>query len=320
MCNHFFNDYCSDYEIYRIPDEMSNEDALSICWDADCMLASLVKPVDEALISKMPYLKMIHSEAVGFDNIDIAYAEKRGIYVCNSAGANAKAVAENTILLMLSVLRELPYSEYTVRNNLYFEGQNHMTFCGLPDLGQCHVGLIGFGDIGKSVAALLKGFGSKVSYYKKTLQPKEEADIFEKYCARYLDLTEIFKECDIISLHVPATSATIGMINSEALALMKPTAIIINTARGKLIDQSALAEAISKDQIFGAGLEVQYEEPVAMDDKILNLPGDKKFRVVLTPHCGGKTPTSFRNAYDNLQYNLRRIYEGKRPRNIVNGL
>ena len=152
-------------------------------------------------------------------------------------------------------------------------------------------------------------FGSRVSYYDVVLHPESGLT--------YLPLEKIYSDCDIISIHLPVTPETTGMINADSIALMKPTALLINTARGEIIDQEALCHALISGKLGGAGLDTLSPEPVTADNPILNLPADVRDRVVLSPHIGGITDGSFRRYFDIIWENMRRVAAGQKPMNTV---
>lgn len=301
----------ADWELAYLGNGTPDEDKI-IATNADALLVDSMMPISQKVINGLKNLKLIQAQGVGYNFVDLEAAKNAGVYVANSAGANASAVAEQVVLLMLSVLRNV-----IENNNMVFEGKQieAKTRCfeiGLKELGDCHVGLVGFGAIGRETAKRLEAFGCRISYF----------DIFEAKGVNYprLSLDEIYAECDIISLHVPVTSETTNMINDETINKMKKGVIIINTARGEIVDQEALCRALIDGRVGGAGLDTLSPEPVQADNPILQLPADARHKVVLSPHIAGITAGSFNRFYNIAWGNIRKVSAGERPINVVNGL
>lgn len=300
-----------DWELIHIGNEAPDEDTL-IATDADVLLADPMCPVSARVINSMKNLKLIQSQGVGYNMFDLDAARQAGVYVTNCAGANASAVAEQTILLMLALLRKYRENEDMVFAAMQIEAKNRCFKNGLIELGDCHIGIIGMGAIGRAVAARLKAFGSRISYYDPIKVPDCEFD--------FMSLAELFAQCDIISLHVPVGPETLGMINEAAIGLMKRGAIIINTARGEIVDQAAVSKALIDGQLGGYGADTYSPEPLRPDNPLLLLPPEARKKVSFSPHIGGITEGSFRRYFDIAWKNINRICNNDRPVNIVNGL
>jgi phosphoglycerate dehydrogenase-like enzyme len=285
--------------------------------DADVLLADAISPVSAHLIDHMPNLKMIHTEGVGFNSIDIEHAKKKGIPVCNNKGANATAVAEQTILLMLGLLRDVIVGDAAVRNGSQITVKEGMMVSGIAELADCQVGLVGFGAIAVEVAKLLNAFGAKISYNDYI----RRSDAVEKAMnVTYMDIDELVKSSDIVSIHCPVTVETTNMVNSDFLNKMKSSAYLINTARGEIVDNMALRQAIIDGVIAGAAFDTIYPEPMLTDNPLIDLPDEEKYKVIYSPHVGGITTSSFARMHSNLWKNVKSIANGQRPNNIVNGV
>ena len=283
--------------------------------DAEIILADAIAPVSGDLIEKMPNLKMIHSEGVAFDKIDTETAGKRGIFVCNNKGCNAAAVAEQAILLMLAFLRRAIAGDREVRAGHQIQMKERAMVEGITELGGCVVGLIGFGDIARATAVRLKAFGCRMYYYTPRQKPKETEDEFG---VRYAALDELAGLSDIVSVHAAVTPETAGMINADFLNRMKPAAFVVNTARGEIIDNLALRDALIAGRIAGAAFDTLYPEPTPKDHPLVDLPDACKDRVIYAPHLGGITTGSFIRAHKNIWENVGRVERGEKPVNIVN--
>lgn len=240
--------------------------------------------IDANLMDSCPRLKVISKHGAGVDNIDIAAATARGIVVANVPGGNADAVAEGTVALMLATLRRVPEvhglvisGHYSARWRLQYE-----------QLWERTLGLVGIGNIGARVAKICaQGFRMRVLAYDPGLS---ESDIRERGAQKVEDLKTLLAASDVVSLHTPMTAASFHLIGAAELRAMKPTAILVNAARGPLVDERALAEALNARRIGGAGLDVFEIEPPSPDNPVLRAPN-----VVLSPHTTGNTVEAARN-------------------------
>ncbi|MBV8702693.1 MAG: 2-hydroxyacid dehydrogenase [Acetobacteraceae bacterium] len=260
-------------------------------------------PTDDAFFRAAPRLRLIQLMSAGYDRIDIAAARRAGVPVCNNGGANAVAVAEHALLLMLAVSRRLAWQHAMVVSGRW--RGNDVASVRLFELYGRTLGIVGLGTIGKKVARLARAFGMDVLYYDIARLSEDEAD---QLGVRFRLLNELLRGSDIVSLHVPLTRLTRHMIGAAELRLMRPDAYLINTCRGPVVDEAALHEALASGAIAGAGLDVFEQEPPAADNPLFALDN-----VVLTPHFAGPTwdnqYTRFRNAFDNVQ----RVARGERP-------
>ena len=281
------------------------------------MFVDAITPVRASLIAAMPQLKLIHSEGVAYDQIDLSAARAHGVYVCNNRGCNAGAVAEQAIMLMLMSLRRGIVGDRAVRAGSQMEMKERCMTEGLLELSACRVGLVGFGEIAKATAARLVPFGCDTFYTSKHRRDREEE---ARYHVVYLPLEELAATCDVISLHCAVTEETRGMVDAAFLARMKKTAVLINTARGELVDNDALRAALLSGAIAGAGLDTVSPEPVSACHPLVDLPAPAGDRVVLSPHLGGITEASFRRCHLHMWRNAERVADGHKPDNIVNGL
>lgn len=295
----------------------SDEELIRLAKDAQVLLVDAIAPVSKNLIGNLPNLQLIHSEGVGYNAIDINAAKERGIYVCNNKGINSGAVAEQTILLMLGLLRKVATGDMSVREGNQLKTKEKAMIEGITELADCKIGLIGFGDIAKATAKRLHPFECKIYYYSRTRLTKEMEDEFH---VTYLDLNQLAATCDIISIHVPVTEETTGMINEEFLKKMKKTAYLVNTARGELVDNEAMRQALIDGEIQGAGFDTVYPEPTTKDNPLVDLPKDVAGKVLFSPHIGGITSSTFYRAHENIWSNVQAVMNGQRPNYVVNGV
>lgn len=286
--------------------------------DADIIIADAVQEVSAYVIGIMPNLKLIHSEGVAFNKFDIDSASKRGIYVCNCKGMNASAVAEQAILLMLGLIKSVTAGDRSVRAGTQINTKmGYMVSGSLGELGECTVGLIGFGDIAKATASLLNAFGCRVIYNAAHRHPETEE---RKFNVQYMERDELLHVSDIVSLHVPAGKSTYHMADDDFFSKMKDGAYLINTSRGELVDNDALIKALKSDRLAGAGLDTIETEPVSADNILLNSGREVTDKLLLSCHIAGITGRSFLRGYNMIWDNIRKLEAGKRPDNIVNGI
>lgn len=306
----------ADFEISYVPVGASDDEILAAGRDADIILADAIAKVSERVIMEMTNLKMIHSEGVAFNGIDIEAARKKHVYVCNCKGMNASAVAEQAILLMLGLLRDVCGGDRSVRCGSQIKTKEAYMLAGsLKELGDCTIGLVGFGDIAKETARMAAVFGAKVSYYDIfRAKPETEA----AYGVTYMELDELLASSDIVSIHLPVTKDTMNMADREFFARMKEGAYFINTARGDLVDEEALLDAIRTGHIAGAGLDTIKNEPVQTDHPMLQAEQEVADKIIYSCHIGGITASSFRRGYAMVSSDIQRVAAGEKPEHVVN--
>jgi glyoxylate reductase len=257
-----------------------NEDALiDVIGGYDAVISMLSTPISRNVLESGKRLKVVANYAVGYNNVDVQAAKEMGIRVTNTPGALTEATADITWALILATIRRIPESEAFLREGK-FDGWDPLGFLGY-DLNGKTLGIIGMGRIGQAVARRAVGFGMNIFYHnRKPLASDLEQGLAATYVSDYRDLV---RQCDVLSLNCPLTPENRHMIDRELLQQMKRSAIVVNTGRGPLIDEAALAEALASGWIAGAGLDVYEEEPVVHPD-LLTAPN-----AVLLPHIGSAT-------------------------------
>jgi phosphoglycerate dehydrogenase-like enzyme len=250
-----------------------------------------------------PNLKLVQLLSAGYDHVDVEAARKAKVPVSNNGGANALAVAEHTIMLILAVLKRVVQFHNSVAAGKWRVG--NPADVRVYELANRTLGIVGLGNIGKKVARRARAFEAKVQYYD--IRRLSEADE-DALGVRFVLFDELLRTSDVVSLHVPLDDTTRNLIDARALSLMKREAIIVNTCRGPVIDENALYDALKGNRIAGAGLDVMVEEPPKENHPIFSLPN-----VTLTPHSAGPTwenwTARFRNGFDNIQ----RVAAGRAP-------
>jgi phosphoglycerate dehydrogenase-like enzyme len=286
-----------DFVVVFVEDD-SAEAKAKVATDATVLL-TMWGAVDAATIAAAPKCRLIQKLGVGVDKIDTAEADRRGIRVLKAAGINADAVAELAILLTLAVGRNLTKATAAARSGV--AAKEALRAESFQLLGKT-VGLWGLGHIGQAVARRFGGFGVNVVYHD--LHRAEPA--VEQACSvRYVERDELIATADVLSLHLPSTPSTTGIINDDILSRVKPDLILVNTARGSLVDEAALVRAISEGRVLGAGLDVTAQEPLPTDSPLL-----ASDRVVLTPHVGGAVANNFPRVIQRAYDNARAVLDG----------
>lgn len=243
---------------------------------ADGLLCLLSDKVDAALIDGSPRLKVISTYAVGYDNIDVARATQREIPVGNTPGVLTETTADLAFALLMSAARRVTEGDRYVRSGHWRVAWGPMMLLGNDIFGST-LGIIGMGRIGAAVARRARGFSMHILYYNKS----RRKDIEQELGAEYVPLPELLRRADFVSVHVPLTAETQHMIGTGEFSLMKPTAILVNTSRGQVVDQEALYHALKSGQIYAAAIDVAEVEPIPADSPLLTLDN-----LVITPHIG----------------------------------
>ena len=295
-----------DLEIYEGDAPPSKEEIIQGVKGKDVLICLLTDPIDKDVIDASPNLKIIANYAVGYDNIDVEYATKKGIVVTNTPGVLTETVADLTWALMLSIARRICEGDEFMRQGK-FKGWAPLLMLGGDIYGKT-LGIIGAGRIGRAVARRAKGFNMNVIYYSR----HRNEEIEREANAEYVSFDELLSRADFISLHVPLTKETYHMIGWDELKKMKPTAYLINTARGKCIDEEALYKALKNGIIAGAALDVFENEPLVHE-------GLKKLKnVVITPHIGSASLETRTKMAEMVAENVIAVLKGKKAPNCVN--
>ncbi len=273
--------------------------------DAEYLVGFVDALIDPELFRAGPKLRLVQLLSAGYDRADLDAARAAGVPVSNNGGANSVAVSEHAVLLMLAVSRQL------VRQHLGVAAGNWRgnRTPRVHELRGRTLGIVGLGTIGKKTARLAQAFGMKVVYYDIARLPEDREDQLD---VRFRLLRELLREADVVSLHTPLNAGTRHLIGADELSLMKPSAILVNTARGPVVDEPALIAALTGGTIAGAGLDVFDQEPPQQDNPLFGLDN-----VILTAHLAGPTFESntarVRNAFDNVQ----RVARGEAPLWVV---
>lgn len=281
------------------------EDAQEL-FDAELPEAEVIwhvlRPLSGADLRRGNRLRLVHKLGAGVNTIDVATATELGISVANMPGANAPSVAEGTVLLMLAALRRLPALDAAIRRGDGWPTDPQLGET-VRDVGGCTVGLIGYGNIAKRVGDIVAAMGATVLHTSTRDDGRPG----------WRRLPDLLATSDIVSLHLPLTDRTRHLLDRDALAGMKPNALLVNTSRGAVIDEAALVEALRNGRLAAAGLDVFEVEPVAPDNPLLALPN-----VVLSPHVTWYTADTMRRYLTEAVANCRRLHDGEPLAHVVN--
>jgi phosphoglycerate dehydrogenase-like enzyme len=269
--------------------------------DAD-VIWHVLRPLSGADLRRGDRLRLVHKLGAGVNTIDVATATECGVAVANMPGANAPSVAEGTVLLMLAALRRLPELDREVRVGRGWPADPELGET-VRDIGGCTVGLVGYGNIAKRVSRIVEAMGATVLHTSTGDDGRPG----------WRPLAELLAASDIVSLHLPLTAQTHHLLDRDALARMKPAAVLVNTSRGAVVDEDALVDALRTGRLAAAGLDVFEAEPVAPDNRLLGLDN-----VVLTPHVTWYTADTMRRYLAEAVANCRRLRDGQPLAHVVN--
>ncbi len=299
-----------DVEVWEDEHEIPREVLLEKVKDANAIVTMLSERIDREIFDSAPKLRIVANYAVGYDNIDVEEATKRGIYVTNTPDVLTNATADFAWTLLLAAARRLVEADNFVRSG---EWKRHgvawhpLMLLGYDVYGKT-LGIVGFGRIGQAIARRAKGFGMRILYNARSRKPEAEKELG----AEFRPLEELLRESDFVVLAVPLTKETYHMINEERLRLMRPTAVLVNIARGKVVDTEALVKALKEGWIAGAGLDVFEGEPYYNEELF------KMENAVLAPHIGSATYGAREGMAELVARNLIAFKKDKVPPTLVN--
>lgn len=286
----------------------TRDELLGAAKDAAGILATATEKIDvEVMEAAGDALKIVANMAVGYDNIDVEAAKERGVVVTNTPGVLDETTADIAFALVLAAARRLGEAERLLRAGKW-EWWGPKQLVGVDVWGKS-LGVVGMGRIGAAVARRGKGFGMEIVYHNRSRDEGAERELD----ARYLDLGKLLETADFVSVHTPLTDETRHLIGAEELARMKPTAVLVNTSRGPVVDEAALAEALAEGRIFAAGLDVYEEEP-KVHQKLLELEN-----AVLAPHIGSASVETRERMAALAAENVVAVLSGEEPKTPVDG-
>jgi phosphoglycerate dehydrogenase-like enzyme len=290
------------FAMEMLPPRASAGDIATAMREAEYLLGFLRLLPDDAYL-EAKRLKLVQVLSAGYDMVNIEGARKARIPICSNGGANSVAVGEHAIMLMLAVYRKLVAFHQNVAAGHWHRGIPRTV--DIYEIEGKTVGIVGLGNIGQQVTRRIKAFDARVIYYDLFRRSGGEE---ERLAVEYFPLDTLLETADIVSLHVPLNDSTRHMIGADQLSRMKPSAILINTCRGEVVDEAALITALQEHRILAAGLDCQEKEPADPNNPLLKLPN-----VTLTPHNAGPTVDSYRKRFGNGYANIQRVANGQPP-------
>jgi glyoxylate reductase len=293
-------------EYWTQPERISKEELLRRIKDKEGLVCLLTERVNEELLGAAPKLRIAANVAVGFDNIDVPACTKRGVVATNTPGVLDETTADFAWTLLMAVARRLGEGEQLARSGNW-KGWDLDQLVGADVFGKT-LGLVGFGRIGRAVARRAAGFQMKVLYSDAARAP---LDVEKELKVEYSELNALLAESDFVSVHVPLLEDTRGLFDAAKFARMKPTAFLINTARGPVVDEAALVHALESGKIAGAALDVYENEPFIH-------PGLKRLNVVLAPHLASASLETRTKMACMAAENVVALFKGKKPPNMLN--
>ncbi len=275
---------------------------------AEALATLLSDKIDAEVFDVAPNLKIVAQMAVGFDNIDVKEATKRGIYVTNTPGVLTETTADFAWALLMAVARRIVEADTYVRSGNWKVGWHPMMIQG-RDVYGATIGIVGLGRIGCSIAKRAKGFDMKALYYDIVRRP----DFEKEYNIQFTDIDVLFQKADFVTINAPLTKETYHLVDEKKLRMMKKTAFLINNARGPIVDEKALYKALKEGWIAGAAVDVFEQEPTPMQNPLLQLSN-----VVVAPHISSASYETRSRMAEMVAQNLIAFFEGKTPPNLVN--
>jgi len=295
-----------DCEFWTKPERPPREEFLRRIRDKEGIVCLLTEKIGDELLRAAPKLRIVSNVAVGYDNIDLPACTKRGVVVTNTPGVLDETTADFAWALLLAVARRVVEADQYVRAGNW-KGWDFDQFCGTDVWGKT-LGIIGFGRIGRAVARRASGFAMKVLYHSRN---RVDEEIEKELRAEYRDMNALLSESDFVTLHVPLNGDTRQMFDATKFFRMKPTAYLINTSRGPVVDEAALVHALESKKIAGAGLDVFEQEPFVH-------AGLKRPNVVLAPHLGSASNETRGKMALVAAQNMVALFQGQRPPNMLN--
>ena len=302
----FLGTHCAvrlwESELPPPPEELRRQAA-----DADGLLTLLTDRVDRDLLAASARLLVVSNMATGFDNVDVAAATEHGILITRTPGVLSETTADFAFALLLAAARRLVEADRFTRSGKW-KTWGPEVLLG-HDVHGATIGIVGMGGIGREMAKRAQGFGMRIVYNSRTRKPSLE----KRYTMEYLELDALLREADFVTLHAPLTPETLGMIDKTALQTMKPTAVLVNAARGPLVDQAALYHALKQGWIAAAALDVTHPEPMPADDPLLTLEN-----CIITPHIASASVATRSRMAMLAAEQLVQALRGETPKNVVN--
>lgn len=303
---------------FYFPQDSGEKAIIEYCSGADFLFVPAANPpVTAEIIQNIPSVCLLQVFGAGFDKVDLNAAKEVNLPVANTPGQNATTVAEYTLGVIVALQRKLFTGNQEVKAGNYLSIERDFIVSGLKEVRDTKIGLLGLGAIGRLVTRLANFMGAKVSYYDPyRLDQSMEEELKVTYCSFH----ELLAQNEVVSLHLPLNKDTSGLISRAEFALMQPGALLINSARGEIVDQAALAEALENGDLGGAAVDHFSPDPPPVDHPLLTLSAAANDKLLVSPHIAGVTAGSFTRMLKEALANMARVAAGENPRYVVNGI
>jgi phosphoglycerate dehydrogenase-like enzyme len=299
-------------------DARQEDEIIAACRGMDYLFVPApFPPITARVLENIPSVRMIQTSGTGYDKVDVATAARLKIPVANAPGQNITTVAELTVAMLIALLRKVTVADREIKAGNYAPVRERIFQFGLKEVCDIRLGLLGLGAIGCKVAQIVQLLGGRVSYFD-VFRPNPQVE--DELQVTYLDFDELLRTSDAVSLHLPLNEETRSIINSDALQQMPVGSFLINTARGEVVDQEALAAALESSHLAGAAIDTVYPEPPPDDHPLLNLSAAARDRLLITPHIAGTTKGAFQRMLSTGVDNVAAAAAGKPLKNVVNGI
>ena len=296
----------------------SEDDIIAACRGMDILFVPApFPPITAQVLENIPSVRMIQTSGTGYDKVDVTAAARLKIPVANAPGQNITTVAELTVAMLIALLRNVLVADREIKAGNYSPVREQIFQSGLKEVCDIHLGLLGLGAIGRKVAQIVQLLGGRVSYFDVY---RPDPEIEDQLQVSYLDFDELLRTSDAVSLHLPLSEQTRDIISAKELQRMPPGSLLINTARGEIVDQKALADALESGHLAGVAIDTVHPEPPPADHPLLNLSGEAQDRLLITPHIAGTTKGAFHRMLSSGIANVAAVAAGEPPQNVVNGI
>jgi phosphoglycerate dehydrogenase-like enzyme len=294
------------------------DDIIAACRGMDFLFVPAPFPsITAKVLENIPSVRMIQTSGTGYDKVDVAAAARLNIPVANAPGQNITTVAELTVAMLILLLRNVLVADREIKAGNYSPVREKIFQSGLKEICDIRLGLLGLGAIGRKVAQIVQLLGGHVSYFDVY---RPDSEIEDELRVTYRDFDELLRTSDAVSLHLPLSEQTRNIISTKELQRMPAGSLLINTARGEIVDQKALANALESGHLAGAAIDTVYPEPPPDDHPLLNLCGEARDRLLITPHIAGTTKGAFHRMLSSGIANIAAAVAGEPPKNVVNGI
>ena len=304
--------------VFAFEDLQEEEEIIAACRGVDFLLLPAAFPqITKRILENIPSVRMIQSAGTGYDKVDVESAARQGIPVANSPRQNINTVAEMAVGMIIALQRNFISADREIKAGNYGIIREKLFRSGLKEICDIQLGLVGLGAVGRKVAQITGLLGATVRYYDPY---RPDSKIEKRLSVVFKPLDELLHTSDVVSLHLPLSDRTRNLISFRELKRMPAGSILVNTARGEIVDPEALAESLEDGHLAGAAIDTVYPEPPPASHPLLNLSAEARDRLLITPHVAGTTRGAFKRMLTNALANIVAVAAGKDPNNVVNAV